>query len=101
MEEAARKGTPVMRPLFYDFSADPRTWDVEDQFMFGPDVLVAPVMEPGVRSRPVYLPGGTEWRELKTGDVHAGGQTVHADAPLDVIPVYVRKAADEAWSLLR
>jgi alpha-D-xyloside xylohydrolase len=69
--------------------------------MFGPDVLVAPVMEAGVRKRPVYLPVGTEWKELKTGDVHAGGQTLHADAPLDVIPVFVRMTADEVWSLLR
>jgi alpha-D-xyloside xylohydrolase len=101
MEEASRKGTPVMRPLFYDFPADPVAWDVKDQFMFGPDVLVAPVMEPGVRMRPVYLPVGTEWKDLQTGAVHAGGQTLTPNAPLGIIPVFVRRAADEVWGMLR
>ncbi len=89
-------GAPVMRPLFYDFPKDGKAVGVEDEYMFGDSVLVAPVMELGVRSRPVYLPEGETWVEAHTGKEYAGGQTVEADAPLEVIPVFLRKGADVA-----
>jgi alpha-D-xyloside xylohydrolase len=79
-----------MRGLFHDFPADPRCWDVADQYLFGSDILVAPVLEPGARSREVYLPGGASWTDLGSGDVHEGGQTVVVDAPLAVVPVFTR-----------
>ena len=63
MREAHEKGTPVMRPLFYDFPVDKICWDVTDQYMFGPEVLVAPVLFAGVRSRKVYLPTGAKWKD--------------------------------------
>ena len=56
MAAAAETGTPPMRPLFFDFPDDPACYAVEDQFMFGPDILVAPVLEQGATSRSVYLP---------------------------------------------
>ena len=62
MEAAHEKGTPVMRPLFYDFPEDKKAWEVEDEYMFGPDVLVAPVLYEGIREREVYLPEGN-WRK--------------------------------------
>ncbi|MEG2605272.1 MAG: glycoside hydrolase family 31 protein [Clostridia bacterium] len=93
MEEAHAHGAPVMRPLFYAFPKDAHAADVEDQYLFGPDLLVAPVMELGLRKRPVYLPMGAEWMEASTGKEYKGGQTVEADAPLSVIPVFVRKGA--------
>jgi len=55
---ASEKGSPPMRPLFFDFPKDEGSYKVEDQFMFGPDLLVAPVLYEGARSREVY-PGGT------------------------------------------
>ncbi|WP_165984770.1 glycoside hydrolase family 31 protein [Streptomyces sp. YIM 98790] len=94
MAEAARSGLPPMRPLFVDHPGDPHAWTVEDQFLLGPDLLVAPVAEPGARSREVYLPAGTRWHDPATGATHDGGRTVTADAPLDRIPVLTREGAD-------
>lgn len=91
MKEASEKGTPVMRPLFYHFQKDARAWEIKDQFLFGDKVLVAPVTEYQQRKRDVYLPAGTEWTEQSTGKKYAGGQTVCAEAPLDVIPVFIRE----------
>lgn len=86
----ARSGDPVMRPLFYDFPDDPLCRDVADAYLFGPDILVAPVLEPGARSRRVYLPAGTDWREAESGARHAGGRTIEVEAPLGRIPWFVR-----------
>lgn len=91
MEEAHEKGTPVMRTLFYMYPEDAACWEVEDEYMYGPDVLVAPVLYEGQTSRSVYLPKGEDWTESFTGREHAGGQRIVADTPLDVIPVFVRK----------
>lgn len=91
MEEAHEKGTPVMRTLFYMYPEDCACWDVEDEYMYGPDVLVAPVLYAGQTKRNVYLPKGDDWVESATGREYRGGQCVEADAPLDVIPVFVRK----------
>ncbi|MFQ3545562.1 glycoside hydrolase family 31 protein [Halobacillus rhizosphaerae] len=94
MEEAHEKGTPLMRPLFYDFSHDLETWKIEDAYMFGPDLLVAPVMNQGQRSRTVYLPSGCKWTNAHTGTVHEGGTYVECDAPLDTIPLFLIEGAD-------
>ena len=83
-----------MRPLFYDFQADKEAWNVEDAYMFGPDLLVAPVMDAGVRTREVYLPAGCRWTEAKTKTVYEGGQVVTAEAPLAVIPVFIREGKE-------
>ena len=88
MREAHEKGTPVMRPLFYDFPDDKTAWEIEDQYMFGPNKLIAPVLEAGKRAREVYLPCGARWKNIETGECFEGGQTITADAPLDVIPVF-------------
>jgi alpha-D-xyloside xylohydrolase len=90
MKRASEEGLPPMRPVFFDFAEDPKTADVEDQFLFGPDLLVAPVTEYEARSRKVYLPAGTDWTDAWTGAKLPGGQTVEADAPIEHIPVYVR-----------
>jgi len=94
MRAAHEKGTPVMRPLFYDFPHDAQAWDIADEYMFGPDVLVAPVMFPGTRARSVYLPAGTEWKNAKSGLLCRGGETLEIEAPLDTIPVFVRRGAE-------
>ncbi|MBO5352119.1 MAG: glycoside hydrolase family 31 protein [Lachnospiraceae bacterium] len=97
MKEASENGSPVMRPMFYDFHEDKVCWETEDQYMFGPDLLVAPVMEEGVSTRTVYLPVGEIWTESYTGKKYEGGQTVVAEAPIDVIPVFVR--GDKNYSI--
>jgi alpha-D-xyloside xylohydrolase len=90
MKAASEKGTPVIRPLFYDFPDDKAAWDVENQFMFGPTYLVAPVLYEGERERRLYLPAGTNWTNAWTGEQSAGGQTLTISAPLDTIPVFTR-----------
>lgn len=90
MEAAHRKGTPVMRPLFYDFPEDRQCWEVEDEYMFGPDVLVAPIFYAGMRKRMVYLPKGFTWKEYWTGETIEGGRTIESDAPLHRLPVFTR-----------
>ena len=94
MQEAHETGAPVMRPLFYEFPQDRQAWLTEDCYMFGPDMLVAPVMEPGVTERSVYLPKGATWKDAYTGQVYEGGQTVTVPAPIDVIPVLFRDGAE-------
>jgi alpha-D-xyloside xylohydrolase len=93
MKEASEKGSPVMRPLFYDFPADKLAWEVEDQYMFGPNYLVAPVLYEGARERNVYLPAGSSWTNAWTGEKIEGGKSVAAEAPLDRIPVFSRDGA--------
>lgn len=94
MKDAHEKGAPVMRPLFYDFPADEACWMVEDSYMFGPDLLVSPVMEAGATQRSVYLPAGCRWKDAYTGEVYEGGQRVTVPAPIDVIPVMMREGCD-------
>lgn len=90
MAQAHENGTPVMRAMFYEFPKDPDCWNAETQYMFGPDILVAPVYELGQRSREVYLPNGVQWKNAKTKEVFEGGQTLTASAPVDEIPLFVR-----------
>ena len=90
MKAASESGAPVMRPLFYDFPEDKDSWEIEDAYMFGPDLLVAPVMEEGVTERSVYLPKGAAWKDAYTKKTYEGGQRVTVPAPIDIIPVFMR-----------
>lgn len=99
-DAAHESGAPVMRPLFFDFPADTITWSIDDQFLLGPDLLVAPVTELGARERPVYLPGEVDWIEVATCAVRRGGETVRAQAPLTRIPIFVREGTALAETLI-
>ena len=90
MDEASLSGMPVMRPLFFDFYKDKTAWEIEDEYMFGPDILVAPVMEENTSERKVYLPEGAIWTDANTKKAYSGGQNVTVPAPLDIIPVFIR-----------
>ena len=79
-----------MRPLFFDFPKDKACASIDDEFLFGPDLLVAPVLRERVRSREVYLPAGTMWTDAWSGQSFEGGQHILADAPLERIPLYLR-----------
>ena len=94
MELATVDGTPVMRPLLYDFSQDQLVYEIGDEYLFGPDLLVAPVVEKGVAARQVYLPEGADWTDAYTGRKYDGGQWILAEAKLHMIPVYYRDGAD-------
>jgi alpha-D-xyloside xylohydrolase len=94
MRAAHERGTPIMRPLFYEFPGDARAWQVADSYLFGADLLVAPILEAGARERSLYLPEGARWKDPLTGVFHEGGQTLTLSAPLDTIPVLVRDGRD-------
>ncbi|WP_019853936.1 glycoside hydrolase family 31 protein [Actinopolyspora mortivallis] len=94
MRVAHETGLPPMRPLFVDFPHDERAWRTADCFMFGPDLLVAPVLYPGRRVREVHLPEGAVWTEAWTGTEHTGGTVARVDAPLERIPVFLRDGAE-------
>jgi alpha-D-xyloside xylohydrolase len=78
-----------MRALVMDFRDDPRVWNIGDQFLFGPSLLVNPVTEPGAISRHLYLPKA-KWYNFWTGEAVEGGRAIDASAPLHEIPVFVR-----------
>lgn len=91
MKEAHVKGTPVMRPMFYDFPGDAQCWQDETQYMFGPQILVAPVMYAGMQEREVYLPGGSRWMNAWTKECFEGGQSIVVQTPIDEIPLFVKE----------
>jgi alpha-D-xyloside xylohydrolase len=84
------EGYTPMRALAFDFREDAKVLDINDEFMYGPSLLVAPVTEAGAVSRRVYLPAGVKWYDFWTGEVTAGGQDVDRATPLAVMPLYVR-----------
>jgi alpha-D-xyloside xylohydrolase len=86
---AGRTSLPVVRPLLLEFPDDPVSAGVDDQYLLGDRLLVAPVLEEGARSRRVYLPPGT-WVHPFTGEVTDGGGFRTVDAPLDVVPMWLR-----------
>lgn len=88
--EAAQTGRPIIRPLVYHFPDDPRCRTESFDFLLGENLLVAGVLEPGARSRTVYLPAGAWWCDFHTGQWVEGGQEITVDAPLERAPLLVR-----------
>ena len=91
---AARRvpdGVPVARPLVYDHPEDPTTWHIDDEYLFGPDLLVAPMFEPRGR-RDVYLPA-RGWYDFWTDQRFEGGRWIKYDAQLETLPLFVRAGA--------
>ena len=80
----------MMRPLVMDFRTDTRAVGVPDQYLFGRELMVNPVVTQGATKRGVYLPAGQDWYDFWTGERAIGGQTVDASAPIDSLPLYVR-----------
>ncbi|MCZ7527482.1 MAG: hypothetical protein M5U14_14505 [Acidimicrobiia bacterium] len=92
-ERAHETGAPIARPLVFDFPDDPRVGDLWDQWMLGPDLLVAPVWESGARRRPVYVPAGT-WVDFWDRDrVVVGPADLDEPVPLDRVPLFVREGS--------
>jgi len=92
---AHERGLPIVRPLFLEHPNDARAAGIEDQYLLGPEVLVAPVLRPGVTERRVYLPAG-RWTDYWTGRRLRGGRWITAEAPRQIIPLFVRTGADVA-----
>ncbi|MGB3923580.1 MAG: TIM-barrel domain-containing protein [Bacteroidales bacterium] len=83
----------IMRGLTMDFSLDTEVFDIADQYMFGPSLMVNPVTEYKVRSRKVYLPSAYGWYDVRTGRHYAGGTVVEADAPYEWMPLFAREGS--------
>jgi len=80
----------IQRPLVMDWRTDPRTWNLGDEFMFGPAILVNPVLKADATKRDVYLPDAPAWYNFWTGESIQGHRDLEADAPVDRIPLFVR-----------
>jgi len=92
LEEAHRTGVPLFRPLVLNYPDDPNTHNLDDQFMIGDDLLVAPVVKPDVTRRLVYLPKGV-WYDYWTSKKYQGGTMIFVEAPLEIVPMFVRGGA--------
>lgn len=86
---ASETGAPVQRPMVFDHQDDPTVRDLDDQYLFGPDLLVAPVLQPGQTARQVYLPEG-DWYDWHSGERHDGLAFLHVPTPMERIPVFAR-----------
>ena len=91
-QHCVQTARPLMAHLLVDFPEDEEVWSVHDQYMFGRELLVAPIMEEGATSRAIYLPEGT-WHDLFLGGTIEGGQTIEYSCPVERIPVFVRDGA--------
>lgn len=87
--QESKTGLPIMRPLILNYPADQKVSNMNDQFMVGDQILVSPVLQAGVTAKMVYLPQG-KWHDYWTGDVYDGNQYIVKDAPLDVLPIFVK-----------
>lgn len=97
-KEASEKGYPVQRPLFVHFEHDINTYAIQDEYMFGADMLVAPVHKKGVSEWQVYLPSRETWINVWTMQEIQGGQTITIEAPIGKPPVFFRK--NSQWTEL-
>ena len=79
-----------MRGLVMDFPNDENVNNIDDQYMFGPSLLINPVYNYKQRAKEIYLPNGQGWYDLYTGQYHEGGQRLNADAPYERMPVFVK-----------
>ena len=95
--ENAENGIPVQRPLFLQYDTDKKSYSIDYQYMFGPDLLVAPVIEPGRTQWQVYLPPDI-WVHFWSGEAYKGPREVTVDAPLGKPPVFFR--AKSKWRKL-
>ncbi len=91
--EHERSGEPVMRPLWYEFPNDKQTYLIDDEYMVGSDVLVAPVVRPGATTRGIYLPTGADWVDWWTGEKIESGKVHYLQTPIDRLPIFVRAGA--------
>lgn len=92
MEEAAARGLPPLRPLFLHYPDDTETYALSDQFLFGPDLLVAPAVRPGATHRGAYFPRGN-WADWWTGSIITGPSWAVVETPLDRVPLFLRAGA--------
>jgi alpha-D-xyloside xylohydrolase len=91
--QVTHQGATLMRALVFDFPNDLTARESKNEFLFGPSLLVCPVIQPNVVTRRVYLPKGTSWIDFWTGQHYSGGETITASAPINQLPLYVKAGA--------
>lgn len=95
MRDAHERGSPIMRPLFYDFPFDKRCWEIETQYMYGAKYLCCPVLSAGASKMKVYFPSGQRWKAWNGAETdginYEGGTEVDVDCPFDWMPVFVKQ----------
>ncbi|MDO6354741.1 glycoside hydrolase family 31 protein [Caloramator sp. CAR-1] len=92
MYQCELTGLPLMRPLFLHYQDDKNTYELNDEFLFGENILVAPILEQGKNIRAVYLPEGT-WIDYWTKEEYEGGKYILKEAPLDICPIFIKKGS--------
>ncbi|MBT2723740.1 TIM-barrel domain-containing protein [Bacillus sp. ISL-46] len=91
-KQTSENNISLMRPLVMDYGADAKVYGIEDQWMFGPNMLVAPVSKEGANKRSIYLPGGT-WYDWNNKAAYTGGQSIEYNADLSKVPVFAKEGA--------
>lgn len=89
--ECEKNGLPIMRALPIEYQNDFNTYEINDQFMFGNNIMVAPVLEQGKKARMVYLPKGDNWIDYWTKEKFEGGKYIVRETPLDLCPIYIKE----------
>lgn len=97
MERATKTGTPIMRPVFYDYYEDREAWKCHDTYMFGSDIVVAPILYEGQLVRDIYLPKGQQWFDVLNNRTIEGGQQLQYNTMMERIPVFVRTESIQAF----
>ncbi|WP_297421958.1 glycoside hydrolase family 31 protein [Clostridium sp.] len=90
MWNASKNGAPLIRPLIFNYQNDKKTYEVNDEFLCGENILVAPVVEQGAKARMVYLPEGEIWIDYWTKEEYEGGQYIVRETPLDICPIFIK-----------
>jgi alpha-glucosidase len=92
LKNTEETGLPLMRPLFMHYQNDEKVYEINDEFLVGENILVAPVIEQGKTARIVYLPEGI-WIDYWTGEVYEGKNYIIKEAPLDTCPIYIKEGS--------
>lgn len=87
--EATQTGSPILRPLLYEYPNDPKTYTLHDQVFLGASLMAAPIYHPGQEYRAVYLPAGT-WYDWWSGEIYEGATHILAHAPIERMPLYAK-----------
>ncbi|SEQ41405.1 alpha-glucosidase [Treponema bryantii] len=88
--KASQTGIPIFKPLFYDYAKDKNTYNITDEFLWGEDFLVAPILESSIKKRLVYFPEGN-WIDITSDKVYIGKNYYLIDVVIDYIPVFVKE----------
>jgi len=91
--KANADGTPIVRPLFYEFPDDSKAYDILDEYMFGENILVAPVIKQGQETIKVYLPSNAHWYNFWDDKKYNGGQWIELETNLETIPIFIKSGS--------